>query len=192
MPEFASAFTFQYSIRPGTPAATMDDQVPKPVVQERYERLTALQERISWEENQKLVGRTVEVLVSSGDGRRTPRRIDSAAAPKTAASCTSRSPPVPSCPGRAMSSRSRSRTPHHSTCWPTRSTTRRWSSVALARATRGIVPRPRAVRYRPSAGHPLQVAVSLGLPTLRARTAEPLVAPGVGTMPIYDPTDAQR
>ena len=36
---FAAAFTFQYSIRPGTPAATMDAQVPKAVVQERYDRL---------------------------------------------------------------------------------------------------------------------------------------------------------
>ena len=36
---FASAFTFQYSPRPGTPAATMADQVPKAVVQQRYERL---------------------------------------------------------------------------------------------------------------------------------------------------------
>src|SRR5690606_12894025 len=35
---FQSAFTFQYSIRPGTPAATMEDQVPKEVVQERYVR----------------------------------------------------------------------------------------------------------------------------------------------------------
>jgi tRNA-2-methylthio-N6-dimethylallyladenosine synthase len=47
---FASAFTFQYSIRAGTPAATMPDQVPKEVVQERYERLVALQEQISWVE----------------------------------------------------------------------------------------------------------------------------------------------
>ncbi|MEB0161001.1 tRNA (N6-isopentenyl adenosine(37)-C2)-methylthiotransferase MiaB, partial [Pseudomonas sp. AH2 (2023)] len=47
---FANAFTFQYSIREGTPAATMEDQVPKAVVQERYERLIALQERISLEE----------------------------------------------------------------------------------------------------------------------------------------------
>src|SRR5690606_8594147 len=41
---FAGAFTFQYSTRPGTPAATMPDQVPKPVVQERYDRLVALVE----------------------------------------------------------------------------------------------------------------------------------------------------
>ncbi|MES1170346.1 MAG: MiaB/RimO family radical SAM methylthiotransferase, partial [Leifsonia sp.] len=67
---FASAFTFQYSIRPGTPAATMDEQVPKAVVQDRYERLIALQERISLEENEKVVGRQVELLVANGEGRK--------------------------------------------------------------------------------------------------------------------------
>ncbi|MEU5873630.1 tRNA (N6-isopentenyl adenosine(37)-C2)-methylthiotransferase MiaB [Glycomyces sp. NPDC047369] len=67
---FSSAFTFQYSIRPGTPAATMADQIPKAVVQERYERLVELQERISWEENRKLEGTEVEVLVTVGDGRK--------------------------------------------------------------------------------------------------------------------------
>ncbi len=67
---FASAFTFQYSPRPGTPAATMDGQVPKPVVQERYDRLIELQEEISWEENKKLVGTDVEVLVSSFEGKK--------------------------------------------------------------------------------------------------------------------------
>ncbi len=67
---FGSAFTFQYSIREGTPAATMEDQVPKEVVQERYNRLIALQERISLEENQKQVGREVEVLVSTGEGKK--------------------------------------------------------------------------------------------------------------------------
>ncbi len=67
---FSSAFTFQYSIRPGTPAATMEDQIPKAVVQERYERLVELQERVSWEENRKLEGTEVEVLVTAGDGRK--------------------------------------------------------------------------------------------------------------------------
>ncbi|CDJ98932.1 (Dimethylallyl)adenosine tRNA methylthiotransferase MiaB [Microbacterium sp. C448] len=67
---FASAFTFQYSIREGTPAATMPDQVPKAVVQERYERLMALQDRISLEENQAQVGREVNVLISSGEGKK--------------------------------------------------------------------------------------------------------------------------
>ncbi|TAJ49017.1 MAG: tRNA (N6-isopentenyl adenosine(37)-C2)-methylthiotransferase MiaB [Herbiconiux sp.] len=67
---FASAFTFQYSIRPGTPAATLPDQVPHAVVQERYERLVALQERISLEENQKQIGRRVELVVANGEGRK--------------------------------------------------------------------------------------------------------------------------
>jgi tRNA-2-methylthio-N6-dimethylallyladenosine synthase len=68
--EFAGAFTFQYSVRPGTPAATMDEQVPKPVVQERYERLVALQDEISWAQNRRKVGRVVEVLVAAGEGRK--------------------------------------------------------------------------------------------------------------------------
>lgn len=67
---FASAFTFQYSIRPGTPAATMPDQVPSEVVQERFERLVALQDHISWEENRKQLGNTVEVLIATGEGRK--------------------------------------------------------------------------------------------------------------------------
>lgn len=67
---FSGAFTFQYSIREGTPAATMEDQVPKEIVQERYNRLIALQERISLEESQKQIGREVEVLVSTGEGKK--------------------------------------------------------------------------------------------------------------------------
>ncbi|MCP1388654.1 tRNA (N6-isopentenyl adenosine(37)-C2)-methylthiotransferase MiaB [Corynebacterium sp. TA-R-1] len=67
---FTSAFTFQYSPRPGTPAAEMGDQVPKAVVQERFERLLALQERISAEENAKLVGTEVELLVQDGGGKK--------------------------------------------------------------------------------------------------------------------------
>ena len=67
---FTSAFTFQYSPRPGTPAATMDDQIPKAVVQDRYQRLTALVEEIAWEESKRFVGREVEVLVAEGEGRK--------------------------------------------------------------------------------------------------------------------------
>jgi len=67
---FASAFTFQYSKRPGTPAAEMDGQVPKEVVQERYLRLAALQEDVSWAENKKLVGTEVELLIAEGEGRK--------------------------------------------------------------------------------------------------------------------------
>ncbi|MBW3639756.1 MAG: tRNA (N6-isopentenyl adenosine(37)-C2)-methylthiotransferase MiaB [Actinobacteria bacterium] len=72
---FAGAFTFQYSPRPGTPAAHLPP-LPREVVQERYERLVALQEQISYEGMQSQVGRTVEVLVSTGEGRKdTPGRL---------------------------------------------------------------------------------------------------------------------
>nr|WP_323961962.1 tRNA (N6-isopentenyl adenosine(37)-C2)-methylthiotransferase MiaB [Arthrobacter sp. JZ12] len=67
---FATAFTFQYSKRPGTPAAELPDQLPKAVVQERYERLIELQDRISGEENAAQVGRQVEVLVTAQQGRK--------------------------------------------------------------------------------------------------------------------------
>ncbi|WP_435299856.1 tRNA (N6-isopentenyl adenosine(37)-C2)-methylthiotransferase MiaB [Timonella sp. A28] len=67
---FSSAYTFQYSPRPGTPAADLPDQLPKEVVQERYERLLALQNRISAEESQKRVGTTVNVLITEDGGRK--------------------------------------------------------------------------------------------------------------------------
>ncbi|WP_326554757.1 tRNA (N6-isopentenyl adenosine(37)-C2)-methylthiotransferase MiaB [Micromonospora sp. NBC_01813] len=70
---FSSAFTFQYSIRPGTPAAEMPDQVPKAVVRERYDRLIACLEEITWAENRRLLGKTVEVLVAVGEGRKDDR-----------------------------------------------------------------------------------------------------------------------
>jgi tRNA-2-methylthio-N6-dimethylallyladenosine synthase len=66
---FDQAYTFQYSPRPGTRAALMDEQVPKGVVQERFERLVALQESIALERMQAQVGRTFEVLVE-GPGRK--------------------------------------------------------------------------------------------------------------------------
>ncbi len=68
--EFSGAFTFQYSPRPGTPAAGMDRQVPPEVVAERYARLTAAVEESTLAGNRALVGSTVEVLVSSGEGRK--------------------------------------------------------------------------------------------------------------------------
>ncbi|ORM23954.1 tRNA (N6-isopentenyl adenosine(37)-C2)-methylthiotransferase MiaB [Williamsia sp. 1135] len=71
---FTSAYTFQYSPRPGTPAAEMADQVPKAVVSERYMRLTELQDRICLEENQNLIGTLVEVLVTA-DGRKDQGRM---------------------------------------------------------------------------------------------------------------------
>jgi tRNA-2-methylthio-N6-dimethylallyladenosine synthase len=66
---FDSAYTFQYSPRPGTRAASMPDQVPKEVVQERFDRLVALQERIAFEKAEAEVGREVEVLVEGASRR---------------------------------------------------------------------------------------------------------------------------
>ena len=67
---FAGAFTFQYSPRPGTPAASYPGQVPPPVVAERYQRLAALQDQITYDGMLAQVGRTVEVLLSKGEGRK--------------------------------------------------------------------------------------------------------------------------
>ncbi len=67
---FSGAFTFQYSKRPGTPAADLPDQVPPEVVQERYVRLVDLVNEIAWEENKRLVGTHVELMVAEGEGRK--------------------------------------------------------------------------------------------------------------------------
>ena len=67
---FSAAFTFQYSIRPGTPAARMPNQIPKEVTQARYERLVDLVSHLAWEENKKFAGREVEVMFATGEGRK--------------------------------------------------------------------------------------------------------------------------
>ncbi|MDR2114267.1 MAG: tRNA (N6-isopentenyl adenosine(37)-C2)-methylthiotransferase MiaB [Bifidobacteriaceae bacterium] len=72
---FTSAFTFQYSPRPGTPAATMPDQVPPEVVTERFNRLVELQDRIAEELNADQVGLEVEVLIAAGEGRKDKERL---------------------------------------------------------------------------------------------------------------------
>jgi tRNA-2-methylthio-N6-dimethylallyladenosine synthase len=66
---FDAAYTFQYSPRPGTRAASFDEQIPKEVAQERFDRLVDLQTRIGTERAAAQVGRTVEVLVE-GEGKR--------------------------------------------------------------------------------------------------------------------------
>jgi tRNA-2-methylthio-N6-dimethylallyladenosine synthase len=70
---FAAAFTFQYSKRPGTTAAELPGQLSKAVVQERYERLVALQEQICMDGNRALIGHTVELLAATGEGRKDAR-----------------------------------------------------------------------------------------------------------------------
>jgi tRNA-2-methylthio-N6-dimethylallyladenosine synthase len=67
---FSGAFTFQYSKRPGTPAAVLDGQVSKAVVQDRYERLVAVADEVAWAENRALEGHTVELMVAEGEGRK--------------------------------------------------------------------------------------------------------------------------
>ncbi len=67
---FSGAYTFQYSPRPGTPAATMDDQVPPDVVRDRYQRLVEVVNEIAWDEGKALVGTSVELMVSEGEGRK--------------------------------------------------------------------------------------------------------------------------
>ena len=64
---FDSAFMFQYSPRPGTRAANFEDQVPKAVVQERFDRLLTLQTQVSGEASRGQLGSIVEVLVEGGD-----------------------------------------------------------------------------------------------------------------------------
>jgi tRNA-2-methylthio-N6-dimethylallyladenosine synthase len=61
--KYDSAFTFLYSIREGTPAAKMDDQVPDDVKHARFDRLLDVVKECTYEGNRKYVGRTVEVLV---------------------------------------------------------------------------------------------------------------------------------
>jgi tRNA-2-methylthio-N6-dimethylallyladenosine synthase len=70
---FAITYTFQYSKRPGTPAADLPDQIPKEVVQERYERLLAVVNDLAWDENKLQIGKRVEVLVGNNEGRKDDR-----------------------------------------------------------------------------------------------------------------------
>jgi len=71
---FDSAFTFQYSPRPGTPAAEMDGQVSHRVIQERFDRLVDLQNAITFERNRQQVGRVEEVLVE-GPSKKDPSLV---------------------------------------------------------------------------------------------------------------------
>jgi tRNA-2-methylthio-N6-dimethylallyladenosine synthase len=67
---FAAAYTYQYSIRPGTPAATMPDQISNVVVGERYTRLHNHQQLISLSVNKESIGKSFKVLVGDYEGRR--------------------------------------------------------------------------------------------------------------------------
>ncbi|SEC10360.1 tRNA-i(6)A37 thiotransferase enzyme MiaB [Paramicrobacterium humi] len=184
---FASAFTFQYSVRPGTPAATMGDQIPKAVVQERYERLLALQERISLEENRAVVGRQVEVLVAVGEGKKdaethrlTGRARDSRLV-HFAVPAGSETPR----PGDVVTVTVTDAAPFHLLADSSDGAplvirrTRAGDAWDRGQAESCAVPAH-------GGGAATGGAVSLGMPGLRAAT------PTVATTPIYDPTDGQR
>jgi tRNA-2-methylthio-N6-dimethylallyladenosine synthase len=188
---FASAFTFQYSIRPGTPAATLPDQLPKEVVQERYERLVALQDRISAEENQKQVGRRVEILVATGEGRKdkaTHRLSGRAEDSRLVHFEVPEGAPTPR-PGDVVTTTITDAKPFYliaDAAPGSEFSVRRtragdaWdaaeiASCAVPSSTSG------AGHAGATAGAGTGARVSLGLPTLR-----------VATTPIYDPADGQR
>jgi tRNA-2-methylthio-N6-dimethylallyladenosine synthase len=71
--QFAAAYTYQYSIRPGTPAATMPDQISAAVVGERYTRLHEHQQLISLGVNKNAIGKKMRILVGEYEGRRDAR-----------------------------------------------------------------------------------------------------------------------
>ncbi|WP_431783378.1 tRNA (N6-isopentenyl adenosine(37)-C2)-methylthiotransferase MiaB [Streptomyces chumphonensis] len=155
---FAQAFTFQYSKRPGTPAAEMDGQIPKAVVQERYERLVALQEEISWAENRAQVGRTLEVLVAEGEGRKdeATRRLSGRAADNRLVHFARPEEPVR--PGDMVSVEVTYAAPHHLLA--------EGPALAVRRTRAGDAWEARTAAPAPS-------GVMLGLPTVGAPAAQP-------------------
>jgi tRNA-2-methylthio-N6-dimethylallyladenosine synthase len=76
---FDTAFTFKYSVRPGTKAEKLADDVPEDVKLARLERLIELQQRISHERNLEQLGKQTEILIEG-------------VSPKDAAKWTGRTP----------------------------------------------------------------------------------------------------
>jgi tRNA-2-methylthio-N6-dimethylallyladenosine synthase len=152
---FAGAFTFQYSKRPGTPAADMPGQVPAEVVAERYQRLVTLIDDIAWDENKRFEGATLEVLVAEGEGRkdgathrmsgraRDNRLVHFASAPQAR-------------PGDVVTVEVTYAAPHHLVA----------DRVLAVRRTRGGD--AWQARHEPAAPAPEQPGVLIGMPTLRS------------------------
>jgi tRNA-2-methylthio-N6-dimethylallyladenosine synthase len=67
---FAAAYTYKYSIRPGTPAGEMTNQISEEVVGERYTRLHEHQQKISLSVNQEAIGSRHRIMVTEVEGRR--------------------------------------------------------------------------------------------------------------------------
>lgn len=81
---FKNSFIFQYSVRPGTKAAErLEDDVPREVKADRNHRLLDVQNRIAKEENAKMIGRDVQVLVEGPSKKATDADPDSPAVQMT-------------------------------------------------------------------------------------------------------------
>ena len=73
---YDALFTFIFSPRGGTPAASMDDPTPKAEKNRRFDRLVELQNRISEEKHREYIGTTQCVLVDGVDGELLTARTD--------------------------------------------------------------------------------------------------------------------
>ena len=73
---YDALFTFIFSPRAGTPAAKMDDPTPKEEKNRRFDRLVALQNRISEKKHRAYIGRTFRVLIDGRDGDLLTARTD--------------------------------------------------------------------------------------------------------------------
>ena len=73
---YDALFTFIFSPREGTPAAKMDDPTPRADKNRRFDRLVAVQNRISEEKHRAYIGKTVRVLVDGRDGEQLTARTD--------------------------------------------------------------------------------------------------------------------
>ena len=62
---------FRYSVRPGTAAASMTDDVPESTKIERLSKLIAIQQKISEMQNSRWIGQSLEILIE-GQSRRLP------------------------------------------------------------------------------------------------------------------------
>ncbi len=171
---FSSAFTFQYSIRPGTPAATMDHQVPKAVVQERYDRLIQVQEEISWAENRAIEGREIEVLVATGEGRKdtATRRLSGRARDNRLVHFAVPDGAERPRPGDVVTVGVTYGAPHHLVA----DAALAGGPYAVRRTAGGDA--WLALQDAPVPGKP---AVSLGMPTLGRPAAQPVSAPACGS-----------
>ncbi len=68
---YDQAFTFLYSPREGTPAASLENAVPRDVMQERFDRLVTIVQSSAFAKNQRLIG-TVQTVLAEGTSRRDP------------------------------------------------------------------------------------------------------------------------